>query len=106
MEDHGLLSRTERPKVIANNLAVRERNRRRTEARALAGDSQIGVVRMRNRDNARLTVPGSGEVIRVGGREFETVEEAARAYDEARVEYGLAPINFLCKNAEDEAAFD
>lgn len=93
-----LLPRTTHPNVLANNCALAARNRQRTEARSLAGETSIGVVRMRNKYYARLSVPGIGKVIQAGG--FERIEDAARAYDAARVEHGLQPVNF-----PDDASF-
>ena len=94
-----LLPRATHPHILANNRAVAARNHQRTEGRSLAGETSIGVVRMRNRYYARLSVPGTGKVIQIGGS-FNNPEDAARAYDAARIEHGLQAVNF-----PDEAAF-
>lgn len=101
LENLELLPRATHSSVLANNCVVAVRNRQRTEARSLAGETSIGVSRMRNKYYARLSVPGTGKVIQAGG--FERAEDAARAYDAARIEHGLAAVNFPVKADDEEA---
>jgi hypothetical protein len=82
--------RLERQGVGSRKPGVSESNARRTAERRQAG-KMVGVRKHGARFYARITEEG-GKMRPLGS--FATEEEAGRAYDRARAELGLLPVNF------------
>ncbi|WP_424952171.1 hypothetical protein [Deinococcus sp.] len=88
------VNREQHPNKVKSNALVAEAGRQRRIEQARKDGKFIGVVQMRKKYYARLLVPGTGKLAYFGGGGFEHAEDAARAYDAARIEHGLQAVNF------------